>query len=317
MAVFSGKWSVFLQRLQLLVALARAPFLLLALPSIGLAIAWCQTQAASPVSFTDSLLVLLAAVAAQVSVNAFNEYEDFCSGLDQQTRRTAFSGGSGALPAQPHLLPWALWLGCLSLLVVALIGMYFLLQRPEAFWGLLLIGGLGSALILLYTPLLTRYPWLCLVAPGLSFGPLMVAGGVLALGGAVSLPLMLLALVPFFLSNNLLLLNQFPDIEADRLVGRRTLPMLLSQQQALALLLVQWLAPLVLTSLLVIWGVLPGTCLLVWLASPLIVYLWFGCRRAALQMPALLPWLACNVLLALLLPALLLVGWLAEADWLR
>ncbi len=83
MAVFSGKWSVFLQRLQLLVALARAPFLLLALPSIGLAIAWCQTQAAAPVSFTDSLLVLLAAVAAQVSVNAFNEYEDFCSGLDQ------------------------------------------------------------------------------------------------------------------------------------------------------------------------------------------------------------------------------------------
>ena len=75
MAVFSGKWSVFLQRLQLLVALARAPFLLLALPSIGLAIAWCQTQAAAPVSFTDNLLVLLAAVAAQVSVNAFNEYE--------------------------------------------------------------------------------------------------------------------------------------------------------------------------------------------------------------------------------------------------
>lgn len=101
MAVFSGKWSVFLQRLQLLVALARAPFLLLALPSIGLAIAWCQTQAAAPVSFTDSLLVLLAAVAAQVSVNAFNEYEDFCCGLDQQTRRTAFSGGSGACRRSP------------------------------------------------------------------------------------------------------------------------------------------------------------------------------------------------------------------------
>ena len=48
------------------------------------------------------LLVLAGALCAHASVNLLNEYHDFRSGLDLQTQRTPFSGGSGALPANPQ-----------------------------------------------------------------------------------------------------------------------------------------------------------------------------------------------------------------------
>src|SRR5690606_28083014 len=63
-------------------------------------------------------------------------------------------------------------------------------------------------------------PLLCLIAPGLGFGVLMVAGSHLLLAGSVDSRAWLASLLPFFLVNNLLLLNQFPDIDADRQAGR-------------------------------------------------------------------------------------------------
>jgi 1,4-dihydroxy-2-naphthoate octaprenyltransferase len=51
----------------------------------------------------------------------------------------------------------------------------------------------------------------------------MVLGTQVALTGAYSATAAVASLVPFFLVNNLLLLNQFPDAEADRRVGRKHL----------------------------------------------------------------------------------------------
>ena len=45
---------------------------------------------------------------AHLAVNMLNEYFDFKSGLDFKTQRTPFSGGSGTLPANPHLARQAL-----------------------------------------------------------------------------------------------------------------------------------------------------------------------------------------------------------------
>ena len=50
----------------------------------------------------------MGALCCHVSVNAFNEYYDFRSGLDARTRRTPFSGGSGTLPGKPELAGQAL-----------------------------------------------------------------------------------------------------------------------------------------------------------------------------------------------------------------
>jgi 1,4-dihydroxy-2-naphthoate octaprenyltransferase len=78
-----------------------------------------------------------------------------------------------------------------------------------------------------YTPLLTRNSILCLIAPGLGFGVLMVMGTHFALTGTYTWTSFVASLIPTFLVSNLLLLNQFPDIDADRSIGRKHFPIVI------------------------------------------------------------------------------------------
>lgn len=290
----------------------RGPFLLLtpACMALGLVLAWLHIPPeADKASWgVNALLALVGALAAHISVNSLNEYVDFRSGLDQQTQRTPFSGGSGALPANPALSNAALWIGLISLSLTGAIGLYFLARWPGAALELAPLGLLGLMLIVAYTPWVTRRPWICLMAPGLGFGPLMVVGTQLALNGHGSQPAWLASLVPFFLVNNLLLLNQFPDVDADRAVGRLTLPILLGRAGSARILAAQWLAAYGGLLLMVCSGALPLGAALGLLSMPLAWASWQGVRRHMDDIPALLPAMGMNVGVSLLTPVLMAVG---------
>ena len=210
----------FEMKLGALLQTTRGPFLLLTPACVLLGAAVVAADGAELNTLSLSLC-LLGALCAHVAVNTLNEYHDFHSGLDLATERTPFSGGSGALPNNPELERAVLMLGLLSLLVVTGIGLYFLQQLGAA---ILPIGLAGVLLVLFYTGWVNRHPFICLLAPGLGFGVLMVVGTQLVLQGHYTVAAGLAALVPFFLVNNLLLLNQYPDIEADRDAGRRHFP---------------------------------------------------------------------------------------------
>lgn len=212
---------------------ARLPFLALTLACLllGLATVW---RIGMPMDGVLLAKVVAGALCAHISVNMLNEYADFRSGLDATTRRTPFSGGSGALPAQPQWAGAVLAAGLLALGVTLVVGWEVLRLRG---WAILPIGLAGVLLVLLYTPWITRQPLLCLLAPGLGVGPLMVAGTHVALGGH-NLPAALAASwVPGCLASALLLLNQFPDREADRVVGRRNLVIVYGRPWAARLVL--------------------------------------------------------------------------------
>jgi 1,4-dihydroxy-2-naphthoate octaprenyltransferase len=282
----------------------RVPFLLLtpACVALGVATAYWQTR---HLDGWQVLLVLIAALASHIAVNALNEYVDFKTGLDLRTQRTPFSGGSGTLPQQPHLAKTALWTGLVSLGVLGLIGTYFVALRG---WLLALIGVLGMVVIVTYTPLITRLPALCLIAPGLGFGPLMVIGTHLALGGSLSAAVVVASLVPFFLVNNLLLLNQFPDVEADRSVGRHHYPITLGRRRsAVIYALFLGLAYLAVAGGVAA-GVLPPTSLLGLLAAVLLPRVIQGVLRHADNIPQLMPYLGLNVILNLVTPVLVALG---------
>lgn len=198
---------------------SRASFLMLA-PVCVLLGAATATATTGGISWPLLALVLLCGVLGHASVNLLNEYLDFRSGLDFRTCRTAFSGGSGFLPANPSAAPLVLVLGVGSLLLVCLAGLYLVWLRGP---GLLLPGLLGVLLVLTYTSHLNHQPVLCWVAPGLGFAVALVLGSHYVLAGRYGASVWMAALVVFVLVNNLLLLNQFPDIEADRSVGRRHL----------------------------------------------------------------------------------------------
>ncbi|MCP5271372.1 MAG: prenyltransferase [Burkholderiaceae bacterium] len=278
----------------------RLPFLLLAAVCVALGAA-----VASPPR--DALvlgLVVIGALAAHAAVNLLNEWHDFRSGLDLRTSRTPFSGGSGALPAQPQAAAGVLALGVLLLALCGGIGLWLLQRSP----GLLPYGVVGLALVVGYTPWITHRPWLCLLAPGLGFGPLMTAGTVVALNGQANAGVLVVSLMPMALASGLLLLNQFPDVDADRTVGRRHLPMVHGRPFAARLLaglfVVAYAAPVA----GVLAGVLPAGALLCLVTAPLAAAVARGARRHADDMPALLPTMGRNVALALATPVLAAIG---------
>jgi 1,4-dihydroxy-2-naphthoate octaprenyltransferase len=258
-----------------------------------------------PINAIHLVLVFIGALAAHISVNALNEYFDFKSGLDLRTMRTPFSGGSGTLPANPAMARTALNTGLIALAITSLIGLYFTFVRG---WALLPLGLLGLVVIVAYTPWLTRYPLLCLIAPGLGFGPLMVMGTDFALTGSYSWTAFFASLVPFFLVSDLLLLNQFPDVEADRSAGRRHLLIVAGNKRSsvvyAAFLFLAYLSIAVGVGL----GYLPVLGLLGLVPLVIAVPTAVGAIRYAEQTEKLMPYLGLNVLLNVITPLLLAIG---------
>jgi 1,4-dihydroxy-2-naphthoate octaprenyltransferase len=100
-------------------------------------------------------------------------------------------------------------------------GFYFIWQNGA---GIIPPGIIGVLLIVFYTGWINKYPLLCLIAPGIGFGILMVVGTQYVILGEYLTLSWMAAIIPFFMVNNLLLLNQYPDVEADLSVGRNHFP---------------------------------------------------------------------------------------------
>lgn len=289
-----------------LIASLRPNFLLLALLCAGLGVVLTLDQKA--VSPLLCMAALMGALLAHASVNLLNEYDDFCTGLDATTERTPFSGGSGALPQRPSAAPLVLYAGLGTLLVSVGIGLYFvwLQGRP-----LLLLGVLGSGLVLAYTRWLTRSPWLCFLAPGIGFA-IMVLGSVLALGGQLTATVWWVAGVVMLLCSELLLLNQFPDVDADRLAGRHHLPIVFGIRRMASYVIGLWWLAYAAVIVGVVSKGLPATSLSVLLTLPLILMLRHKLNETVgMDNPGAIHWsapLGVNVTALLVSLALLLVS---------
>lgn len=282
----------------------RIPFLILTpacvLLGLGTAV-WTSGQ----VSILYFIIALIGAISAHISVNAFNEYFDFKSGLDSKTERTPFSGGSGTLPKRPCLARYALSTGLITFAITGLIGLYFLYVK--GLW-LLPLGIFGLFIISAYTVWLTRNPFLCLIAPGLGFGPFMVMGTNFVLTGEYSWTAFIASLVPFFLVSNLLLLNQFPDVEADQSVGRRHFPIVVGRKTSSfiygAFLLSAYLA--------IIFGIyfecLPKDSLIGLVTIVIALPAFIGTFRYAENTKKLIPYMGLNVIINIVTPVLVAIG---------
>ncbi len=282
----------------------RPSFLLLNPPCVALG-AGCAFWRKGSISWIDGLLALIGAVCAHAAVNSLNEYSDYHTRVDFHTARTPFSGGSGTLQLHPEMTGYALGIGLMCAAVTAAIGLYFAVACG---WRILPVGILGLVTVALYTPWLTRRPLLCLIAPGLGFGTCMVMGTDVVLGGDYSLAAFAASMVPFFLVSNLLLLNQFPDVEADRGGGRRNI-LIERGIRAGAVVYTMFLAGTYLSvTMAVLLRVLPPLALLALLTVPLAARASIGAIRDGHDAVKLKPALGINVLLNLLTPLLVALG---------
>ncbi len=277
--------------LHTLVRSMRVPFLVLTPVSVFLGYATALVSSLR-ISYSDLFLVLMGALLAHVSVNMFNEYHDFKSGLDAKTIKTPFSGGSGGLVDNPQAAQAVLYGAVASLLVTVIIGAWFLFSV-----GLLILplGIIGVLIILTYTQWLNQHPILCLMAPGIGFGPLIVMGTHVVLTGEYSIQAGIVSLVPFFLANNLLLLNQYPDIAADRSVGRRHFPIVYGERKGIMLYGNTVMATCGVIVLGILTGIFPELSIVCFFPMGIAVMVFFGIARHGTSLGRLLPYLGMNV----------------------
>jgi len=284
-----------------ILAAMRLPFLILTPVCIFLGVSIAIFQGIQ-VNVSTVILIALAALSSHISVNTLNEYFDFKSGLDAMTQRTPFSGGSGALVANPQSLSHVLIVGMFTLCVTVLIGLYFVYQLG---FEVLPIGFIGVILIVTYTSWINKSPLICLIAPGLGFGILFVVGTVYVLNGEFAQLSWYLALVPFFLVNNLLLLNQYPDIKADQKVGRNHIPIAYGVKTASIIYTVFSILTFGLIIVLVTLGVIPKLSLIALLPLPLAISAINGAFRYGENIGQYPQFLTMNVITTLSVPLLL------------
>jgi 1,4-dihydroxy-2-naphthoate octaprenyltransferase len=136
----------------------------------------------------------------------------------------------------------------------------------------------------------------------------MVMGTHFALTGSYSWTAFVASLVPFFLVSNLLLLNQFPDVEADRAVGRRHL--LIRTGRAAGIRVYGLFLALAYASVVAGWatGRLPAASLLALVTLALALPTLRGAARHAASIPELIPYLGRNVVITLVTPVLVAIG---------
>ncbi len=283
-------------------SVARAPFLLLP-PTL---VASGAAAAAWDGSFSWSRTVLAAVglVSLHMAVNILNEWSDMRTGIDLATERTPFSGGSGTLPAGGMRLRTALVFGLVCAGVGLAIGVWFLV---EVGWVLLPIIIAGAISVLAYTDVLARIG-VGEMAAGFGLGAGSVIGAALVQGGGWSTAAAAASVPAFFMTFNLLLLNEFPDEDADREGGRRNLVILLGRRPAAWIYAAAGLATPLAIVIAVLLRILPPLSLAAILPSLLLVkpLRWaFADPESPVPIPALganVAWnLATNAVMALTL----------------
>ena len=208
--------------------IARVPFLLLPVTLVVSGAAAAAYDGAFDISRT--VVALIGLVALHIAANVLNEWSDMRTGIDLHTNRTPFSGGSGTIPSGAVSTQTALAFGLGWAAIGLATGLWLL---TEVGWVLVPLMVLGAVFVLGYTDLLAR-SGVGEIAAGLGLGGLPVIGTALVQDGTIG-PAAVAAAVPATLMTfNLLLLNEFPDEQADRAGGRRNIVIMLGRPGAAA-----------------------------------------------------------------------------------
>lgn len=268
---------------------------------LGTAVAWYDGD----ISLWHALLAGFGLLLTHASVNILNDYFDFRSGIDKATRRTPFSGGSGILPARLLTPRQVLWLGIAAFVLAMPIGAYFIAIRG---WNLLPLLVIAAFFILLYSPVILKRPWPEWVA-GVGLGAFPILGMYFAQTGSYTYTAAVACIPSAFLVHNLLLLNEFPDVEADKLAHRKTVPITLGKNRAAIFYSMVAIAVYIWIIIWVALQMMPVWTLLALLTLPLSVKAINGALHHD-DTTKFMPSMAANIVVVLLTQLLLGIGYI-------
>ena len=269
---------------------------------VGLALNWSQNGS---IEFFDAFLTFAGVMALHASVDLLNDYWDFKRGIDTKTTRTKMSGGTGVLP-EGLLKPSSVYrAGVFFLVLGALIGSYFVIT-----YGILIAIILGFAILSIY------FYSTKIVDSGLGEFFVAVKGSMIVIGtfyiqsGEVSIESILAGIVIGTLSSLVLFIASFPDHDADKSKGRKTLVITVGKEKARKLF---WIFPLFAYGVIVIGVVLnylPVFTLISLMSFPLIIKSGIGLQKNYDSVENLVPYMSSTLKFSRLTGILFVISFL-------
>ena len=254
---------------------------------VGLALNWSQN---SSIDYFDAILTFAGVMALHASVDLLNDYWDFKRGIDTQTTRTKMSGGTGVLP-EGLLKPSSVYrAGVLFLIIGSLIGSYFVITN-----GILIAIILGFAILSIY------FYSTKIVDSGLGEFFVAVKGSMIVIGaffiqsGEINPESILAGIVIGTLSSLVLFIASFPDHDADKSKGRKTLVIVVGKEKASKLF---WIFPLIAYAVIIIGVTLslfPVLSLISLLSFPLIIKSGLGLQKNYNSVNELVPFMSTSL----------------------
>ena len=270
--------------------------------SVGLGISWWHI---GQIDILYAIMTMGGVVSLHASVDLLNDYWDFKRGIDTQTQRTKMSGGTGVLPEgllQPNQVYRA---GIAFLIIGSLIGIYFVI-----------IDGIVIGMILTFAVVSIYFYSTKIVDSGLAEIFVAIKGTMIVLGTyfiqtlEINLTTIMGGIFIGALSSLVLFITSFPDFEADKAKGRKTLVISVGKQKAT---MVFWIFPIVVYSILisgVFYEIFPIYCIISLAMFPLIIKAGLLLKQNFDDTNKLIPAMSYTITFSRITGALFVIGFL-------
>jgi len=270
--------------------------------SLGLALNWRQNFSIDPL---DAILIFAGVLALHASVDLLNDFWDFKRGIDTKTKRTKMSGGTGVLP-EGLLKPSSVYRAGVAFLITgSVIGAYFVITD-----GIIIGVILGFAILSIY------FYSTKIVDSGLGEFFVAVKGSMIVIGtyyiqsGQITIESILAGIVVGVLSSLVLFIASFPDHDADKSKGRKSLVIAVGKEKASKLF---WIFPLI-SYFVIIIGVstnlFPLVSLITLVTIPLMIKSGLGLRKNFDSIESLVPFMSSTLMFSRITGALFVVSFL-------
>lgn len=231
--------------------------------SLGLAMSYWYTGRLDAI---HSAITMGGVIALHASVDLLNDFWDYKRGIDTITKRTKFSGGTGVLPEGLLKSSHVYWAGVVFLILGSLAGLYFIVL-----YGWIIAVILGFAILSIY------FYSTKIVDSGLGEIFVGIKGTMIVLGTyyiqtqQITQSSVMGGIIVGTLSSLVLYITSFPDFDADKQKGRKTLVIMLGKKRASG---VFWAFPFVSYGIILV-GIIsqlfPVFCLIVLATIPLMI----------------------------------------------
>jgi len=191
---------------------------------LGLTISWWTSNT---IDIFHAVLIMIGVLSLHASIDLLNDYWDFKRGIDIQTKRTKVSGGTGVLP-EGLLEPRSVYkAGIIFLIFGSILGAYFIY-----------VNGITIGIILAFAILSIYFYSTKIVNVGLAEFFVGVKGTMIVLGtyfiqtSQIDILPILGGMIVGILSSFVLFITSFPDHDADKDKGRKTLVIILGKKKS-------------------------------------------------------------------------------------